>query len=317
MDLEAIEKNRDILIQNWFNTLLSGKINETILLLFDANTETLEKIRKLAKSKNLPLQVINKPENRIYSPSALNQNIILNVPKEDGSNKTTLNLYNLMSSNRLLFVPRKSDFNNKKDNLDFYIERERYFSELEMIDKNEDMYFIGKNDPFSMLQRYNESELKDLFKFHLAFGLASLLDFSDHRLFDKTSIKFFYNHENLYGDIEMLKQDRILTSRLGVVFYRVFKDINASTTAIGRYYHKQIGSKSKTFKINNSRITPKDFIYKEAFKAYDLNVDERENSLKTKIAKNFISLNIKKLNAENIAKATELSLKEVEKLINK
>lgn len=314
MDLESIEKNRDILIKNWFNTLLSGKINETILLLFGANTETIKKIKKSARFENISLQIIYNLRDITCNLSLSNKNTILNISREDFTNENySKNLYYLMSSNRFLFVHEQNDFFKKYD----YFKREQYFSEMEITDKNEDMYYIGKSDPFSILQRYNESELKDLFKFHLPFGLASLLDFGDHRLFDKTSIQFFHNHENLYRDIEMLKQDKILTSRLAVVFYRIFKDINASTTAIGRYFHKEIGYKSKTYKTNSLRVIPKDFIYKEAFKAYDLNVDEREKLLKTKIAKNLITLEIEQLNAENIAKATELPLQEVEKLMNK
>ncbi len=322
MDLETIETNRDALIQKWFDTVFSGKINENILLLFDASHKTLREIKKLVESKNLRLKIHYDPLCGYVNPLLQNENIILNISKKDLDKEASLDylehIYRITANNKILFVHEESNFYKKSD-LDFYTEIEENIPDVDTTEINEYFYYIGDSQPLNIIKKYNAQELKNLMKFQIDHGLSSLFRANKYLyLLEKTNIISTHDFDNIYNDLQILEKNKVLTSRLGVVIYRLFKDIKASTTTIGRYFHKEIGSKSKAFNKNNLNITmSKDLIKKGTFKAYDLTVDEKENLIRQEIAKKLISLKIKQLDAENIAKATELPLKEVKKLLNK
>lgn len=322
MDLETIETNRDALIQKWFETVFSGEINENILLLFDASHNTLREIKKLVESKNLRLKIHYDPLCGYVNPLLQNENIILNISDKDLNKESSLDylehIYRITANNKILFVHKESNFGKKSD-LDFYTEIEENIPDINTTGINEYFYYVGDSQPLDIIKKHNAQELKSIMKFQIAHGLPSLFRANKYLyLLEKTNIISPHDFDNIYNDLQILEKNKILTSRLGVVVYRLFKDMKASTTAIGRYFHKEIGSKSKAFNKNSSNITiNKDLLKEVTFKAYDLTVDEKENLIKQAIAKNLISLKLKQLDAENIAKVTELPLKTVNKLLNK
>jgi len=293
------------LIQNWFYILINNKINDSILVLFDDHS--LEKITSIFK---------NKHNIHIYSSESFTNYSLINNSKGnkiliiDTLLNNILNLTNITT--KLLLVPPLSNFyTNQNHYIDSLV-----FKEIS-IDINEDyLYWLKKDIPLDLINSSN----------------INLLDFINKKVwfmkfilgdsFSITKDITINLQTSLQTDIEMLREHRVLTSRLAIIIYRIATlDINANITKIGRYIHEKTGTKSKTFNtkmmqslsVNNSIIISND-LWNKNFKAYNLNINETDIAIRTEIACNLLSYNLINLTIEMIAKSTKLPISTINKL---
>ena len=121
----------------------------------------------------------------------------------------------------------------------------------------------------------------------------------------------------------MLKNHKVLTSRLAVIIYRTATlQVDASVTKIGRYIHEKTGTKSKSFNFsmmkslfNGAKIDiSRDLLYKKNFKAYNLNINEAETIIRIEIARSLLSYNIPSITTKMVANITNLPVSTIERI---
>jgi hypothetical protein len=176
---------------------------------------------------------------------------------------------------------------------------------------------------FQNLQTFNLSH-EIFIRLHL---LTKIYPYIEYLLTQNLSIKTLYKNENFDDDIEMLYKHKVLTSRLAVIIYRIFTlKIDSNITSIGRKIHNLTGCKSKSFTadmiLNLSNYKEYTISYdlrkeKKVFKAYDLNVNHMELKIRTEIAMELLSYNIKELTIDIISKSTKLPIETIKKLNSK
>ena len=303
-----IENNRDALIKEWFYNLKNNKLNDTVLLLFDAHKILLEDIEKeFSEYANKPA-ILSHNLQSFDTENDTNKNIILNI-STDKLNKggTYVNtLYSILSKKVFLFIPQNSSFYTE---LPSYIREIQNYNDTRPIEKKY-LYFIGEFEPFEFILKHSKDEIKSFMRFNLKHGLISLFEVEKHKYLYKQINVPEDDIEKLFADLKVLKSENILTSRLGVVIYRMIGNIKATTTYIGRYFHKCTGSPSKAIKLVLDRNRTSNF-----YKVYDLNVNESEMNVRKEIAKELIALNIKKLDSKKIASVTKVPNKTIEKMM--
>lgn len=309
--MNEIKNNIQLLVKSWFNDRRQGIENNTILMIgVIDNIRTRGYIKEKIKNNQF-LDIVNEPIEFNYFVKTNNQK-------------------------NLIFL---SKFNSSRDLIDLSYLFEKsiiYIKELDFLEIDLDNFydFILSNDfDFHTSDRYKYYiEIVSLFKddlFNIDFNFFEFLNYRlknqlntivDFDLYTVLLNNTTYEVENFFdvlkGDILMLTKDRLLTSRLAIVLFRVCHlDFKATTTKIGRYFSKNIGSKSRVFNYNNSRISFKHSdLNGKNFKAYDLNIDEREDNIRIEIALELLRLNIKKLDANIIAKVTKLPISVINKL---
>lgn len=318
----GIESKRKSLVNRWFQDILAGNRNSDILLLEES---VIDRVEILLKKHGYPKSIYRV----IYDVDSIrktyelnNKNIIL-ILQTSQHLKFIENL-NLLNRS-FLFVPHKSEFYS---NIEDYISpKERLdFTSIHTLKKNRYLFYIEKIDPFSLIKDSTVSEIIAFLEFVLTEGYLSwYLQNSYQVVTEKTSFNIDNLMNRLSADLALLENSQILTSRLGVVIYRVaMLNPKATITAVGRYFHKSIGSKSKTLNYNLIKLykttqaidIDKTLVGKN-FKAYDLNINESEIVIRMEIAKKLLSLNPSNLSNEKIAEVTKLPLEEVKKLSKK
>lgn len=321
MNIIEIENNRDILVKNWFLNVCNGRTNDTVLLLFDATDFFIKDLEKQLKPYNQTFSLINNHLKMFENKLGSDINIILNISSEKliKNEEYVKDLYYLFSKTTFLFVHEESNlFSNE---LEFYLSGTLTSYDTYTVKKNQrHLFYLELIEPYKLIKNCSASELKNILKFNVKYGFISLFKNMKYTyLIDQLNIEDAHSFDNIYSDLKMLDSSKILTSRLAVVIYRSTLNIKATTTAIGRYFHKKTGSKSKTIKVNNPniKIQSNDLIDKGYYKAYDLSVNESEILIRKEIAEKLISLDLKSLNAVAISTVTKLPIDDVEKMINK
>ncbi|MFA5461363.1 MAG: hypothetical protein WC274_04715 [Sulfurimonas sp.] len=307
MTKNEIENTRDSLIKEWFNKLENNELNDTVLLLFDANEPFIQNIEnRFSHYANEPA-ILSYNLHSFDTANDSQKNIIMNISRNKlAKDPAYINtLYSILSKRVFLFIPENSNF---------YTNPEKYYENTHNIAtrgiEKSYLYFIGEFDPYEFILKHSNHEIKEFMNFNQKHGLISLFGFDMNRYLYKQINVPENDLEKLYKDIDVLKSSNILTSRLGIVIYRMIGNIKETTTHIGRYFHKCTGSASKAIKLpfdinSNSNI----------YKAYDLNVNESEMNIRKEIAKELLALNIKKLDSSTIAKITKVPSKTIDKML--
>ncbi len=129
--------------------------------------------------------------------------------------------------------------------------------------------------------------------------------------------------EFLKEDIDMFKCKHILTSRFSIILYRLFFfDLNATSTAIGNFYRKELNVKSESYKFNNLNNNRYDIYFptlsNKSFRGYEIPLLKRRESPpdffseKIKIAKILLR---NKVNIKVVSEAIEIEIAEIERII--
>ncbi len=282
-------------LEEWFKNAKSNEVNDTILLIenntinindYDTSNYIIcdlssfeESKHKLYKKKNIIVQFSN-----------------TNIPPIFDISKKLLNY-------KLLFISPKTIKLNITNSLN---SKEADYK-----------YYVMKRDPYDFIIKNPINTTEEA----LLFILENHIFWLNYKKYEKVtsninlSISKFHNQ--IKSDLNMLDKDQILTSRLAVVIYRVFYlDLEANTTKIGRYFHKESGTKSKTFNFRSHKLKgiSYEFINKN-FKGYDLSKNEKEFAIRKEIAEKLIKLNIDNLTDELIIQATGITSDEM-KLIS-
>ncbi len=309
-----------ILITQWFNNVLDGKQNDEILFLERPTGNTEKSIHELlGEQNNYKITSTTAYTNHFKKYENKNRNIIL-FQSINEQYISELPVFRKMIHKIFLLVPKENNFLKEiKNDIDTkriqshsntYIKEERY------------LYYFEKVDPLDLILN-NTFELKSFI--HNAI-IQNLIFWKDrdrlNLLIYKTSFKRENYTDSLSADILLLIENKILTSRLAVVVYRIANlNLSATTTEAGRYFHKKLGSKSKTsnynliIKYNRSDKMVIDLDLRgKNFKAYDLTINESEITIRREIAKNLVCLKEFNLDANTISSITKLPLEEVEKL---
>ncbi|QOY51365.1 hypothetical protein [Candidatus Sulfurimonas baltica] len=318
-----IESKRSSLVKEWFKNLLEGNINNEILLLKNVTENVSEMLTFLLKKYNCPrnkYKIANALEYISTFHKDKDLNIILILPM----NKNSLFIDNMNLLNRsLLFIPNQNEFYAKiEDYVDLSMMQNS--SQIEILEKERYLYYIEKIDPLHLIKNRTKTEIIAYLKFVIDEGLIPwFLTESYSVLIDKSNFKIGSLFNSIQSDLEMLNSTQVLTSRLAIIIYRVaMLSPESTTTEVGRYFHKKIGSKSKTYNYKllhkrynlDSGVVDKE-LGSNNFKAYDLTKNESEKAIRVEIAKNLLSLNLVVLNSKKIADATKLPIDEVEKLL--
>lgn len=304
--------NMNFLIKNWFFNLNNNVINESILvMIYSGKLEDLVSFDfkiKMNLSVYYSIPFLNYSK---LNTDQKNKIIIVDPTKLDSIKLELVN-------KKMLIIESNHDFFK---NIQEY-KNPQIYNELN-IDENElNSYYLEKvniSEIFQNLQTFNLSHEISI-RLHL---LTKIYPNIEYLLIQNLSIKTLYKNENFKSDIEMLYKHKVLTSRLAVIIYRIFTlEIDSNVTAIGRNIFNLTGCKSKSFTAkmifnlsNHKEITiSQDLFKKKVFKAYDLNVNHMELKIRTEIAMELLSYNIKDLTIDVIAKSTKLPIETVKKL---
>lgn len=256
---------KDRLISKWFSRLLNEESNEEVLILFTHDLKIGSRITSFIKGFSL-----TKKNYTIYKERDIFNNIKKAKVQENviivlSSIEDVIPLYNILNK-RFLYVFFNNDFYK---NIENYISKHNYI-ENEIIIDDELKYYIEKQDPLELIKGDN----KDLVNFIEFMLLKGLKPFLSNKLLplllngvNYSSLDNYYLR--IFDDLELLKSDNILSSRLAVVIYRLATlEVHATTTYIGRYFNKKLGGKSKTLNIKSSKFKtiPKDLTKKVLLK---------------------------------------------------
>lgn len=307
MDNE-IEKNLEVLIKNWFCSLNNNRFNDAILFLICSGQFNNLTELQMQKKDNLNIWNSSKYLNyKVLNNKQINHIII--------TQNTKFNFEQI--DKKLLIIPHDHDFFKNMKN---YITSESYI-QLNIKESDNFKYWLQKENLLNLVQDFNSEYLSTLVKTKLK--MLSMIDLTIiYNITDNNTSGGLLN-ENYYTDIEMLHKYKVFTSRLAIVLYRIaFLEFNANSTKIGREIHKLVRNKSKTFTVqmikslsnDNTLSISNDLIKKKSFKAYDLNVDEKNISIRIEIANNLLSYDIRELTLDKIAKSTNLSIEKIEEL---
>lgn len=294
--------NREEVVKGWFCNLNKKKINDSILMLF--NTVDLSSIQRLATIKNQDLMIYH--SSRILNYKLLNSKEKNHVLIIDQTNKLIQNLSYI--NRKILVVPIADDFYQNMENYIYCKDHK----EIIISQKEENQFLLYKDDVLNLISAKNLYALIEM-----KLRLLGEIDTGIYNIIIYGIKIENFPYENLESDIGMLHNYNVLTSRLAIIIYRLATlELDANVTKIGREIHKLTGSKSKTFTPKMIRVKSKDLNNKN-FRAYDLNVNDREITIRTEIANNLLSYDIKELTPEIIAIATRLPLKTIQNLDSK
>jgi hypothetical protein len=311
-----IEKMRSAFIFKWFNDLLTNKPPESILILEETFSDINCIIGRLLKEYNYDNSkyIITNPY--IYRQDLKKYRgkyvvLILPLTKEN----MPLLSDNKLPENNLLYVPKKNNFYSNFDNyINPDINKDTTINTLMEEDKY--LFYIEPTDPFNLIKVKTDDELITFFKFTINDGYLSWFGYKKYNLLTHDiNVDSEDIFEVIKTDLTMLRVNQILTSRLAVLIYRIAKlKPSATVSEVGRYFHKQTGSKSKTlnYELIKKQKTLKgvdlDINLKgKNFKAYDLTVNEFEIAIRKDIAMKLESLNLQGLDSKTIAEITQYS----------
>ena len=195
---------------------------------------------------------------------------------------------------------------------------------VKLSDENEKFETIEKVDPYQIILMEDELYKFITESYNQKFLNIIIGDTYLYHITKQTKIKSEIQHKYqpivsesefdlmLKVDIELLKEHKILTSRLAMVVYRIANlTPYADKTECGRYFRKKVGSKSKVFPRTKYKIPG----IKYAFRAYDLNVvNDIKLETQKEIAEKLINLKIKKLDNMKISEVTNLPIDDIDKL---
>ncbi len=289
------KENLESLIIKWINNAGSNVINDSVLWINDViPSNYLYGISKniviLAREKpKLNLISILKQDNCIVAP--YNSNI------EISKARLTEFLKIILLHKKILVVPYELQnlLLQKESNTDILTNN----ANVNQNTKSDEFYI--ENIDVEHIIRYSLSELK-LFLVRREKQISYL-----SRDSEVNNMYVSIENEELIPDLIMLDQHKILTSRLAIYIYRCANfDFSSSTTAIGIYFRKTLGTKSKVFnkKRNSILVSTRD-----NFKAYDL-----KNSPIEEIARKLLELKREALTDELIANITGLTIKKIRDL---
>lgn len=289
------------LLDNWIENFTQNIANEHIIYIDNENNEFFAKGKFTVYELNkLNVEIVKKNKNLIII-----RNKSCSILFKDNILKSLLLKKGIIYiKNSEIFLDRLSNRKDDYDKNDFlfaYMDIQDLLSQENMIDT------IVKR------QRIIES----IFNKRIDF-----LENLDNRIKyqEISEMDLLKEHINIY----FASEKEILTAKLANFIYKVcIVNYDATSTFIGRSLYKELRQKSKTFTLKMLRQRSKKnlsiaFDRFSAFKAYDLNIDITELNTKIKIAQKLLALsNSKKLDEHTISEVTELSLKEVKKLLKK
>lgn len=288
------------LLDNWIKNFTQNIANEHIIYIDNENVDSFaERKFPVYELSNLNQKIVEKNKNLIIIRDKCSYILF-----RDNSLKS------LLLKRGIIYIESSKVFldrlHNKKDD---YNKNDFLFAHMDIQDLLSQENMI---DTILMRQRIIESIFNKKINF---------LEDSDKRIKYQEIIEIDFLKEHI--DIYFASEKEILTAKLANFIYKICTvNYDDTSTFIGRFLYKELRQKSKTFTFKMLRQRSKknlSIAYDRfsAFKAYDFNID-RDLELKKKIAQKLLALsNSKKLDVHTIAEVTELSLKEVEKLLKK
>lgn len=253
-----------VLIGNWFYKIKEGKTNEEILLLagltpsmtteirvfltYISHKQSIERFYTIESLRNLPLHENN-----------FNQNLIMYCNR-------SLNFETLNNTNRKIICLELDTLINQHIEVDAkfddLIQNCGNYSDAPYINKEEDyLVYIKKRNPIDVIQQDSKT-IKNILSFFLH---------KRHLYFKESSEIFFRGYKfNIKNDIEFLREEKILTSRLAIIIYKISTLSDESDTIIGSFYRKKLG-------ISSHKKTNRHFEIDG--KCYDLNKSPFFNNL--------------------------------------
>lgn len=267
-------------IEEWIKNAFENKVNTQPIFIKDYGFDNIN------KPFDVKINFINlKYLNNDFIPKSNNPIIVVN---------NTFNFQNSIKehiSKGFIFIHDKQSV----ENLIFAIATKDIYKIKEV------QYIVVEPIKLETLLNLNKSELQ---KFIM--DMENIL-----KAINEQYVKL--DHEDLIYFLEVYYTKNILIASFIQRLYRLAKlDFITSEKRIGTSLHEILNTSSKpvspkyigiiggTKKISNTRV-------------YDLNVNQRERDIRTDIAKELFSLNLKELNVKTIAKVTDLPLKIVEK----
>lgn len=284
--MEELNNKLLIHLNKWIENANNGNVNDSILLICFNNEEYMN-----SRLKNFENIVIlhqfamdnNQNKNKIFYFELGNSKIVKRLLKFD--------IY------KILFIPAWAGLKSNE-----HIEKQTMES---ITDK---YLYINKNNLYELIT--SELSIQNLRNMMTIYGLfcTNFLDFK--------YLEFVDNEDHFDKELHLLVNKKILISKFGILIYRIFSfDTKASTTKIGRYYAKNIGSRSKVFttKTFEQRVGSN---YKiNSLRAYDLLKDEKAENIRKEIARNLLNLEEKrKLDIKTISQVTKLEIEIIKKL---
>ncbi|WP_375724125.1 hypothetical protein LXN10_01100 [Arcobacter sp. KX21116] len=285
-------------LKNWFDNLKNKIKNKTTIFLNISNNDVSESIFNDFKLK---INGINKIHYSNGNMKTLSENTII---LKSSINHINTN-FSFIENKRFLSELFKNPIIIINDNISIreFINILINFQENETIEYfgEKIKYYVLEKKDFEMLIRIDKNEL------------ISLIEKEHKYLIEIFSDLPILNTENLNMQKEILDKHNVLSANFANYLYKfAYFDFAASSTKIGRNVRQIFGIKSKT--INNIRIFDSMSLQAKPFKGYDLKTDKYLD-IKKKIAQKLIRMkNIKKLDTFEIAKITELPIKEIKKL---
>lgn len=278
------ELNNKLLIylDKWIENAKNGNVNDSILLTRINNKEYMNS--RLKNFENIDVL------NRFPINNNQNKNKIFYF--DVGNSVVVKKLLNF-DRFKILFIPMSV---------------EKHIGKQTMESITDKYLYINKNNLYELIT--SEWSIQNLKIMITIYGLfcSNFLDFN--------FIDFLEDDDYLEKELHLLVNKKILTSKFGILIYRIFLlDTKASTTKIGRYYAKNIGSRSKVFttKTFEQRVGSN---YKiNSLRAYDLLKDEKAENIRKEIARNLLNLEEKrKLDIKTISQVTKLEIEIIKKL---
>jgi len=296
------------LINDWFYNVSKNIVNDEILFLKEDQEHLVPTIKNELKRNNFECRVIDIFQYIIDYDSLKNINCILY--KID--NTKPIHYQSFLEKKLLLVQDNIVSYINAVKNNQQAIQNEERF-----------LYYVEKVNPLNIIKGSNiKIESFVNFSVNITFLMQNIYD-GFNLLLNKTSYKKESFDHSLQSDIGNLKEYSILTARLAVIIYRIANlNLHASVTEVGRYFHKQLGSKSKTYNYklmiksnNTASLLLDDTLKGKNFKVYDLTVNGFEIAIRIEIAKKLLALKEIKLDAITVSKVTMIDIEEVEKII--
>lgn len=290
----------------WIENVNNKKINDCILMVDISLQKSIEE--SIKNKDNYISYNFNTMKSTAFSS---NRNLILFY--SDFFQQEELNHLN----KKILYLYKSINFDTIKKHENY---RNEYIDE-----KLLKYVYIQRIEPYELISNILDKDFlfKVISNYHNFF--SNFFSNYNRRLiynikYNDIELKLF---STISDELNLLHKNKLLTSRLAVIIYRLTNlNVEASTTKIGTYFAKCIGSKSQV--LNYIRDKDKLFAMRESFfktkdiRVYDLNKNDLEEKIQLRIANNLINLERnEKLNLETIAKVTNLSINVIKKLEEK
>ena len=286
------KENLESLIIEWINNARSDVINDSVLWINDPDFWD----HQYVISKNTHLLI------RFNTPKNLNELNQIVIPTKYTTSlpiaRLTEFLKIILLHIKILVVPYELQYllSQKNSNTDTFINNT---NNTKNSTKSDEFYI--ENVDLNDIIKGSSSNL-ELFLKKRKKQISHLLEGSEI-----TNMPLSMHNMELTSDLNMLDQYKILTSRLAIYIYRCVNfDFSSSTTAIGIYFRKTLGTKSKVFNKKRDSIL---FSKRENFKAYDL----RKNPIED-MTRKLLQVKCEALTDEIIADITSLSIEKIKYL---